>query len=440
MLYDILSKNDIPVSQMHIYLKNKTGNDGGLYPEMFNDLSISESINGLYTFAIACVITENFTNMSRFLKDYPSPEVATLALIQYVKGMATTIQLKNPCVNKSYENLVNINQLGVSPTLLNLDGDLIYRHYDNTKYFSKEAADSAEDSFPYWVIQIVKDITTTEEIIEPKTSLYRLPYYVQNISGEKIPILNTPGKITQDNVIGYLPPTGIEAILDIENGHGVLASSENAYIILSDNLQPCKHVVSEDELNHNCGTLKLPDHEFDVICKEGSILYGAYGTNTHYNQSFKHTYMGGDRIHIKGLFRNYGVVEDGVYIPLHSNSVTVVVKPAADHTKKDNIPENSKVLDVNIKYPFEKCAYLVIIQMSNEEMAIEALKKIMAKSPYKDGYIDVDVDGKVTIVVYGDNDTSNVNKVKKKILSVFGYKALVINYDKFYPSLKMVNN
>ena len=53
MIYSIISNNDIPVTQMHTYLKNETNDDGGNIPEIFNDLALSESVNGLYAFAIA---------------------------------------------------------------------------------------------------------------------------------------------------------------------------------------------------------------------------------------------------------------------------------------------------------------------------------------------------------------------------------------------------
>lgn len=433
MIYEIISKNDVPTSQMHIYLKNKTGDDGGIYPEIFNDLSISESVNGLYAFAIACVMTDNFTNTSKFLKDYPSKEVATLALIQYIKGVATTVQLNNKCVNPLYNHLDEIKQLGMSPTLLNLDGDLFYKHYDTSKYFSKEAADEAEDSFPYWVINTVKDIINCTEITKPSSKTFELPYYIQNISNERIPITNEIGKITNDNTIGYLPPSGTEPIIDIKNGYGVLGTSEKAYIFLTDKVRPVRHVVELNEFDTDSGTLKFPDGEFDVVCKKGVLAIGGYGINNHYKGLEDYSYHGGDTIHIKGLFHNTGIVENGIYIALHSDMVTI--KQPEDHTKNDNnyIEEsNEQKNDFVDPEIFKDCKYLVIIPMPSEEAASNAITKILNKSPYKKAYIDIDLDDKVTIVVYGDNESSNVIKVKKKILAVFGYKALVIEYNKFY--------
>ena len=429
MIYEIISKNDVPTSQMHIYLKNKTGDDGGIYPEIINDLAISESVNGLYAFAIACVMTDNFTNTTKFLKDYPSKEVASLALIQYIKGVATTVQLNNKCVNPSYDNLKNINQLGMSPTILNLDGDLFYKHYDTSKYYSKEAADNAEDSFPYWVLNTVKDIINCTEIKAPSTKTYELPYYIQNISNEKIPITNTMGKPSDDNIIGYLPPSGTEPIIEIKNGYGVLGTSEKAYIFLTDKVRPFTHVVEMSELNIDNGKLKLPDGEFDVKCKSGVLAIGGHGINNHYKGLEDYVYHGGDIIHIKGLFRNAGIIEDGIYVNLHSDTVTIL--QPEDHTNIREFQEESQNDDVDPGI-FKDCKYLVIIQMPSEEVASQAIMRILNKSPYKKAYIDIDLDNKVTVVVHGDNDSSMAIKVKKKILSVFGYKALVIEYNKFY--------
>lgn len=431
MIYEIISKNDVPTSQMHIYLKNKTGDDGGIYPEIFHDLALKESVNGLYAFAIACVITNNFTDTSKFLKDYPSKEVATLGLIQYIKGMATTVQLNSQCVNPRYNNLIDIEQLGMSPTLLNLDGDLLYKHYDNTKYFSKEAADEAEDSFPYWVINTVKEIMECEELMKPTTKQYELPYYIQNISFNEIPIVNKING-TEGNIIGMIPPSGKEAVIGIKDGYGILGTAENAYIQLTDNIQPVKHMVKESELDLDVGTLKLPEGDFYVKCKKGTLICGGYGINNHYFACKVHSYTEGDIIHIKGLFHNAGIVDDGIYVQFDSNTVCLTKAPE-DHTKKEQeTPSIATGLGSGIPPIGPDCTYLVIIPMTSREAASEAIFKILKKSPYKNAYIDVDLDNKITIVVYGDKDSSNAIKVKKKILAVFGYKAMVIEYDKFY--------
>ena len=120
MIYAIISNNDIPVTQMHTYLKNETNDDGGNIPEIFNDLALSESVNGLYAFAIACLVTDNFTKQTSL---FTNDEVSILNFIQYLKGMATTIQRKHKTDNKLYDNLVNTNLIGTAPTILNLDGD-----------------------------------------------------------------------------------------------------------------------------------------------------------------------------------------------------------------------------------------------------------------------------------------------------------------------------
>ena len=222
----------------------------------------------------------------------------------------------------------------------------------------------------------------------------------------------------------------MEAVIEIKNGYGVLASSENAYVLLTDKLQPVKHVISEEELNIDNGTLKLPKGEFDVMIKQGILSVPGYGINHHYFGIEKYGYKSGDIIHIKGLFRNAGIIEDGVYVNLHSDRVSIV-NPNKDHTKK----EENTITDMK-EYmpdmPFEGFKYILIVPMPSKEVACNAIKNILKKSPYKNAYIDVDADEKYTIVVYGDNDSMNAIKVKKKILAVFGYKAIIIEYDKFY--------
>lgn len=428
MIYEIISKNDVPTSQMHIYLKNKTGDDGGIYPEIFNDLALSESVNGLYAFSIACVLTDNFKNTSKFLKNYPSKEVAVLALIQYIKGMATTVQLKNKCVNPLYDNLTDTNQLGSAPTLLNLDGDLFHKHYDNSKYFSREAADSAEDSFPYWVINTVKEITNATEIVTPVIKTFELPYYIQNISDENIPIVKKDNAI---EIIGYLPATGIEPIIEIINGYGILGTSENACILLDNRIRAIKHVVELSEIDSDVGTLKLPKTEFDVICK--CDIQASYGISKYYEKVEGCDYKEGDIIHIKGIFHNNGIIENGIYVKLNNDNFTI--KMPSDHT---NLEHNIENADNNIHSvaevvtPFYDCKYIVIIPFTTEDLAYNAVLNILNKSEYKQAYLDVDASGKSTVVIYGNNDISNANKVKKKILAIFGYKATVVELDEFY--------
>ena len=433
MIYEIISKNDVPISQMHIYLKNKTCDDGGIYPELFNDLSLTESVNGLYAFAIACVITKNFTDTSIFLKGYATKEVATLALIQYIKGVATTVQLNSQCVNPRYENLANINQLGMAPSLLNLDGDLFYKHYDESKYFSKEAADAAEDSFPYWVINTVKEIKDCTELVTPTTKSFELPYYIQNISDKHIAITKKVGTYTQNDIIGTIPPSGIEPLIDIIDGvYGVLGSSERAYVYLSDDLQPIKHVADLKELDTSNGTLKLPAGEFDVLCKKGSLIVAGRGITKHYLGIDEFSYKEGDTIHIKGLFRNAGIIADGIYIQLHSDCVSIV-QPLEDHTKNDNYLDITATgMEDNASPIGAADKYAVIIKASSIDTAKPMICNILKKSEYKSAFIDVDTNGDVSIFAYSSNDQMLANKAKKKILALFGYKATVMETNEFY--------
>ena len=433
MIYEIISKNDVPTSQMHIYLKNKTGDDGGIYPEIFNDLALTESVNGLYAFAIACILTDNFTNTTNFLKGYPSKEVASLALIQYIKGIATTVQLNSQCVNSKYDNLVAINQLGTSPTLLNLDGDLFYKHYDTTKYFSKEAADEAEDSFPYWVIKIVKEIKECTELVVPTTRTFELPYYIQNIGNNYIFITDKMGTFTEKNIIGKIPPSGIEALVDIiDDVYGVLASSENAYVYLTDELRPIKHVVDLAELNSDNGTLKLPNTEFDVQCKQNVFMVAGKGINTNYYDIDGYSYNAGDKIHIKRLFRNTGVIDDGIYIQLHSDYVSIVPNAPTEHTKNDKYEGTIANGEPSTTQPIHGMdKYFVIIRMASIDAAKPVISNIIKKSDYKNAYIDIDSSNNVSIVVYSGNDQTDVGKVKKKILSM-GYKATIVETSEFF--------
>ena len=185
------------------------------------------------------------------------------------------------------------------------------------------------------------------------------------------------------------------------------------------------------ELDSDTGTLKLPDGEFDIVCKTGVTLDGCYGINNHYFNNEVYTFHEGDVIHIKKLFRNYGILVDGIYVQLHSDYVSIK-NPSEDHTNVEEIDTIQEEEGCEIASPFHDCRYIVIVPVASEEAAQTAIMNILKKSPYKDAYIDVDLDGKVTLVIYGDNDSSNVIKVKKKILAVFGYKTLVIEYQNFY--------
>lgn len=299
MLYEIISKDETPISQMHIYLKNKTDNDGGNLPEILHDLAITESVNPLYAFAVYCVITDNLKKEPKNANKYPTKEVMLLAFIQYLKGMATTIGLNKKQVSILYDNLKEAQLLGRSPTLLNLDGDLFTYHYDDNKYYSKEAADEAEDSFPYWVINVVKEIKTSNELIKPKKNVvYELPYYIQNISNSSIPIYDSLDK-EKRNVIGNIPPTGLEPVFKIERNCARLLSAMYAYVDLNDKMIiPVKHLENYSELElSDVGEITFPELPFDIIVKDSII--GRYGINNHYNTDSNHEYKTDDRITIK---------------------------------------------------------------------------------------------------------------------------------------------
>ena len=59
---------------------------------------------------------------------------------------------------------------------------------------------------------------------------------------------------------------------------------------------------------------------------------------------------------------------------------------------------------------FKDCKYLVIIPMPSEEASCNAIMKIMKKSPYKDAYIDVDID-EIDIVDYSKDDQFDTDQI-----------------------------
>lgn len=439
MIYAIISKNDTPVNQMHIYLQNKTGNDGGMIPELFSDLSVSESVNSLYAFATACVLTDNFTNIPSGRKEFPSDEVAILSLIQYLKGMATSIQLNKKCVTPLYENLKTANILGSAPTLLNLDGDLFgVHHYDESLYHSKEAADEAEDSFPYWIINIVKEIKESNELVTPKKGVvYQLPYFVQNISQNPIKIYDSPNKNIQKE-IGLIPPTGIEPVESIIYGFGKLATSKEAYIELNDNIIiPIKHLESMDELKGDTKSLKIPTPPFDIEIKVGCLCNAGFGISNHFYSDDDHSYKEGDVIHIDDIFLDsYGIIDEKYYIELNPLYVFLSNQPSDDqeHTKKeDNEDTTNEISIMEEDLPFKNSKYLVIVKTSSGiDTAYNILTKINKKMEYPDAYIDVVNEHSITIVITGTSDESEAIKTRKKILSTIGVKASVIPYSDFY--------
>ena len=420
MIYAIISNNDVPVTQMHIYLKNETNDDGGNIPEIFNDLSLSESVNGLYAFAIACLITDNFTKQTSL---FTNDEVSILNFIQYLKGMATTIQRKHKTDNKLYDNLTNTNLIGTAPTILNLDGDLFKSHYDTSKYHSREAADNAEDSFPYWVINIVNKIKNAEPLIQPKANIeYKLPYYIQNISNGNVDIIDK-----DKNIIGKIPPSGTEAVSEINNGIARLMSVpyQNAFVVLNESkLIPCKHFISDDELKPKNNLLQIPDDIFYLKAKS-NIKYRK-GINKHFtsseNKIKKNTVIEVDKSHI--FLDSYYITNDNGVIPITSNYFTIYNKPETQIEEKETKKEHT-----NIKHHKKGLGkYRVIVDINNTKDDGYG-DSVTAKLHTK---VNIDLDYllenniKFNKIICGDFDNEkDAIMLKKKIIALTGYKATI---------------
>ncbi len=442
MIYEIISKNETPISQMHIYLKNKTGKDGGNIPELVNDLAITESINGLYAFAIWCVITDNLKKEPKNAKKYPTKEVMILAFIQYLKGMATTINLNKQKVSLLYDNLKDNNLLGTSPTLLNLDGDLFTSHYDNKKYYSKEAADEAEDSFPYWVIKVVKEIQESNEIIKPKNITYELPYYIQNISSNYISIYNSPNKKIRKE-IGRIPPTGIEPVISIYMGQAQLATSNSAWVELDEKIViPVKHLESFEELEIDTRGLCIPELPFTVCVKDRVIA--RKGITNHYFTDDEHIYNMNKEVNIINISMNtFGITEDGWYIPLSSEHIWFNLKSTEEPTNEEKIIEEienpvvsgdeTKIyIDEGIIPPitqFKDSAFLIIVKCSRMDVAEKLYKNIVSRTQYKNAYA-VESSG-IDIVVTG-TDTKEDAIIARKNVVKLGCKASIIKTEDYF--------
>ena len=430
MIYEFLSKNETPVSQMHIYLKNKTGNDGGNIPEIINDLAVAESINGLYAFAVYCVITDNLKKEPKIGKDYPTKEVMLLAFVQYLKGMATTVNLNKPRVSKLYENLENNNILGASPTILNLDGDLFETHYDKSKYYSKEVADKAEDSFPYWVLNVVKEIQTSNELITPKKVEFALPYYIQNISSEWVKIYDSPIKSTRKE-IGKIPPTGTEPVISININQARLATSMSAWIDLDDKVIPVKHLVNFSELEIESNNLVYPELPFKINVKDK--VTARKGINDHYDSDESHEYKKDDSINITSTYMTtFGVTEDGFYIPLSPDHIYFI-----DDSEHTNIPDIQTVeeetieepaMGINLK-PFSDSKYLIVAKCSNENIAEKHYKNIVTKSEYKNGYA-IKKDKSTYLIIAGADTLEHAIAIKKNTIK-YGCKSTVVLTEEF---------
>lgn len=419
MIYNIISNNDVPVSQMHIYLKNKTGNDGGNLPELFNDLASTESVNGLYVFAIACLLTDNFSKKSSL---FSNDDASILCFIQYLKGMATTVQLNHKNENKLYDKLIDTNLLGSAPTVLNLDGDLFKTHYDSNKYHSREVADQAEDSFPYWVLKIVKEIKECEEIIKPKKDVeYMLPYYIQNISSENIYIFND-----KKEKIGSIPPSGIEPISEITDGIAKLLTSKSAYINIDNRCKAIKHLESLDEIKNDTKSLVLPTTPFKIKVKKKKIKT-RMGINEHYYPT-DIEYKSNDVITVDELYLDsYAVINNDSFIPLNSSNFVI----CNDLEKK--LAEPTPQITDAMQTDNEVYNYTVFINLPN------TIKNILGNtniSNNKDVEKVIDrLNEKLMIVPKIEDDGLVCGKfktereavvLKKKILATTGYKATII--------------
>lgn len=421
MLYEIISKDETPISQMHIYLKNKTNDDGGNLPEILHDLAVAESVNPLYAFAIYCVITDNITKEPKNANKYPTKEVMLLAFIQYLKGMATTIGLNKKQVSILYNNLKESQLIGHSPTLLNLDGDLFTSHYDNNKYYSKEAADEAEDSFPYWVINTVKEIKNSNELITPKKNVvYELPYYIQNISGTSIPIYDSLDK-EKRNVIGNIPPTGLEPVFKIERNCARLLSSVYAYVDLNDKMIiPVKHLEDYSELElANVDEVIFPKLPFDIIVKDSII--GRYGINNHYNTNGDHEYKTDDKIRITNVYMNtYGVTEDGFFIPFDFSHIKFYEEQKIEESVSIS-QEHTKLTDgFNVKE-----RYVVCVKCTNEQTKIKTLDILRKHVKETEPYVYENTMG-IFVIIGSYNTFDKACSMRKSSLK-FGCKASIID-------------
>lgn len=437
MLYSIASANNVSVIKMHNYLKLHTGSDGKNYPELFNDIAKSESINGLYTFAIACVIYDDLKEIDKLTKKYPTTETAILSFTQYIKGLATTVQLNNKCVNPLYEGMKENGTLGRCPTLLNLDGDLFTHHYDTNKYSSKDEANKAEDSFPYWVLKVVKDINQSDELITPKKNIkYELPYYVQNISLKPIPIYTSPIKEIAE-VIGDIPPTGVEPIEKINVGYGKLMTTVNGYVKLNDTeIIPVKMLEDDDELFTRTKfkeRIKVPE---DYVVK--APFTALRGITDHYYGDGAINLNIGDGIHITKIFRkNYGVIEKGTvqyYIPLSpdilqtKNEYEKILKEknekqksSSDHSKKES----------KVAFGFEPDKKYVVYLTPKSESQVKKMKSLIdTRTDIRVEYSNFNYDGTSGFYLLHEYDNErDAIDAKKTIMKRTGYKVFIGNKD-----------
>ena len=463
MIYGIAELSTISPSQMHIYLKNHTGNDGGNIPEIFCDMARIESVNSLYTFAIACLITNDFQKSSPMLSGYETQELNILAFTQYVKGLATTIQPNKKIENKRYDTLKEMNLLGISPSLLNLDGERFgVRHYNTEEYTSREDADYMEDSFPYWVINITKEIETATEIVDPDASIdFKPPYIIQNKT-------NAPVNIYGDDlkkVIGTIAPSSIEIAKKEISGYYQLASAKAAFVKVVDNVVPISHVLEGEEIVIPDGFVKtntpIPNAPFDIIVREGkSIKHPRFGITGNYLES-GNQYKENDKIHIKEVFPDttfwkirgenlldeiYGITEKEEYIPLDM-SIKVYTEPVVStkKNKKDAEIVNTVISAVDMDdvedddtmtQDFPKFVtnnpWLLIVAVASHDKTMAAITLLQEKGfDYPNQYIDIFGNENYTIVLEGFQSQKEAIKHRKRVVAMTGLRAIVIESEKF---------
>ena len=320
-----------------------------------------------------------------------------------------------------YDNLKEAQLLGRSPTLLNLDGDLFTYHYDDNKYYSKEAADEAEDSFPYWVINVVKEVKTSNELIKPKKNVvYELPYYIQNISNSSIPIYDSLDK-EKRNVIGNIPPTGLEPVFKIERNCARLLSAMYAYVDLNDKMIiPVKHLKNYSELElSDVREITFPELPFDIVVKDSII--GRYGINNHYNTDSNHEYKTDDRITIKNVYMNtYGITEDEFFIPFDFAHIKFYEEPKSKESES-TLQEHTKLTDgFNVKE-----RYVVCVKCTNEQTKIKTLDILKKHVKGTKPYVYENTTG--VFVIIGSYSTFNEACSMRKSSLKFGCKASVID-------------
>ena len=456
MIYGIIGLNtEVPLSKFHIYLKEKTGNDGGDLPEAFHNICGMENINSLYAFSVACVITNTFTKIPRH--SYGTRDLAILGLAQTLKTLATTIPLKKKCITPLYDHFKQTGLVGTAPSVLNLDGDLFsFYHYDKETYISREEADMAEDSFPYWVINVAKAIKEAEDLVQPKKDvIYMVPYYIQNISQEQVEIYDAPVK-TKEHVIGYIPPTGLEVVKSVRNGYGKLMTAKNAYVELNGKkIIPVKHYEDDEndiyeladfeslfDIGHD--DIKFP---FKITLNDNCSIKCGNGFGSHYKPEIE--YKENKVLEIDELFfhNKYGIIHSDygdLYIPLDVKLVSFY-EPSSKEVKEEQKQDVEEAEDnpiYHIMNKYRKLQYLniaVYLESRDAYIAqnniIKGIEKTLKRGGtplvnpfdlviFKDERDTVD---KYVLLISGSETEEEAKKIRKYVAS-YGCKAVTQLY------------